>query len=48
MRRSASLASLVLLGVAATRADEKPPVLRGKGETGAAKIVLLELYTSEG
>ena len=40
------LAAILLVG-AASFADDKPPVLRGAA-TSATKVVLLELYTSQG
>lgn len=52
IRRRAALALLVALGLAALAepgavADDKT-VLRGEGSTGEKKVVLLELYSSQG
>ncbi len=48
MSRATHVSVLLLLGLVAAHADEKPPVLRGSATTAERKIVLVELFTSQG
>lgn len=48
-RKRVVLGLLIVLGAAARiPADEKPPVLRASATTDERKLILIELYTSQG